>query len=147
MHPRHCRPTICEPLASQPRSVCIQQRKAFSGLDLAGHSNGESGLQVDLLIGTDYYWDLVTGSVHRFDSGPTAIHTKMGWVLFGPMSNKTTVGSTNLMTNTHVLQVGMQSSETESLDERLRSFWELESLGIQKKEKTLCDDFTASVVF
>ena len=89
---------------------------------MADHSNGKSGLQVDLLIGTDYYWDLVTGSVCRLESGLTAIHTKMGWVLSEPMSNETTVGSTNLITNTHMLQVEMQPSETESLDERLRSF-------------------------
>ena len=127
-------PTICKSLASQPISVCVQQSEAFSGLDLADHSNGKSGLQVDLLIGTDYYWDLVTGSVCRLESGLMAIHTKMGWVLSEPMSNETTVGSTNLVTNTHVLQVGMQPSETESLDERLRSFWELKPWVFKRKK-------------
>ena len=34
-----------------------------------------------------------------------------------------------------------------SLDEQLRSFWELESLGIQEVEKTLYDDFASNLVF
>ncbi len=33
------------------------------------------------------------------------------------------------------------------LDEQLRSFWELESLGIRDEEKTLLDDFAATVKF
>ena len=37
--------------------------------------------------------------------------------------------------------------ETTGLDEQLRSFWELESLGIHEVEKTLYDDFSSNVMF
>ena len=74
-------PTICEPLVSQPITACVQQSKAFSGLDLADHSDGNGSLQVDMLIGSDYYWDIVTGSICKIEGGPTAVHTKLGWVL------------------------------------------------------------------
>ena len=33
------------------------------GLDLADSADGSSHLPVDILIGSDYYWDLVMGSV------------------------------------------------------------------------------------
>ena len=140
-------PTICEPLVSQPITACVQQSRAFAGLDLADHSEDEGNLQVDLLIGLDYYWDLVTGSICKIDAGPTAIHTKLGWVLSGPTSAKGAVSCSVNFTTTHVLRVDTQTEKSMSLDEQLRSFWELESLGIQEEEKTLYDDFTTRVSF
>ena len=43
---------------------------------------------VDVLIGSDYYWEFVTGSVCRGVSGTAAIHTKLGRVLSGPSHDK-----------------------------------------------------------
>ena len=43
-------------------------------------------MPIDILIGSDYYWQLVTGSICRGTSGPVAVHTKLGWVLSGPSS-------------------------------------------------------------
>ena len=54
--------------------------------------------------------------------------------------------SANLVT-THVLWADAQQRETLSLDEQLRSFWELELLGIQEVEKSLYDDFAGSITF
>ena len=143
-------PTICEPLVCQPISACVQRSKAFSGLDLADHSNGEGSLQVDMLIDSDFYWGLVTGSVCKIEGGPTAVHTKLGWVLSGPTFTEDSVSCSMNLTTTHVLRVEAQSLESEnaSLDEQLRVFWDLESLGIQEREKTLYDDFagTASIM-
>lgn len=51
------------------------------------------------------------------------------------------------ITTTHVLRADTQISETAGLDAQLRSFWELESLGIQQGEKTLYEDFTGHVMF
>ena len=45
------------------------------------------------------------------------------------------------LTTPHVLRVDTQPQEPKTLDEQLRSFWELESLGIQPEEKTLYDEF------
>lgn len=52
----------------------------------------------------------------------------------------------NLVT-THVLRVNAQPSESKSLDDRLRSFWELEALGIRESEKTMYDEFIDAVTF
>jgi hypothetical protein len=125
----------------------VQQSKAFSGLDLADHSDGEGSLRVDMLIGSDYYWEIVTGSICKIDGGPTAVHTKLGWVLSGPTSARASVHRSVNLTTTHVLRVEAQPTEPKTLDEQLRSFWELESLGVQPEEKTLYDEFTNHVVF
>lgn len=48
---------------------------------------------------------------------------------------------------THVLHSETHSVEQSTLDDQLQSFWELEALGIQEKERTLFDDFASSVKF
>ena len=40
-------------------------------------------LGVDILVGSDYYWKLVTGHTIKGAQGPTAVHTKRG--LSGPV--------------------------------------------------------------
>ena len=102
---------------------------------------------MSILVGSDYYWDLVTGGVCHGSSGPTAIHTKLGWVLSGPMrSRELDQCSMNLVT-THVLRVDTQQNDSISLDDRLRSFWDLESLGIHEPEKTMYDEFANAITF
>ena len=140
-------PTICEALMSQRIATCIEKTKPFKGLDFADYVDGDSSLKVHILIGSDYYWELVTGSVCRNEHGPTAIYTKLGWVLSGPTpASSRSRCSTNLVT-THVLRVDAQQQETIDLDEQLRSLWELESLGIQETEKTRYDNFSSKIAF
>ena len=134
-------PIICDPLISQPWT---SQNPHLNRLELADWAYQESTLEVDILIGSDYYWELVTGEVSKSICGPTAIHTKLGWVFSGPIA----VGdlnqcSTNLVT-THVLRVDTQP---DPLDDRLRAFWELKSLGIQPNEKPMCDDSSSNIKF
>ena len=139
----------CEPFVSQPITACIQQSKVFPGLDLADHSDGEGSLQVDMLIGSDYCWEIVTGSICKIDGGLAAVHTKVGWVLSGrtSASARGVVNFSVNLTTTHVLRVAAQPQEHKTLDEQLRSFWELESLGIWPEEKTLYNEFTTRVIF
>lgn len=138
-------PMICEPLITQPIATCVAENQHLASLDLADYSDGEASLEVDMLIGSDFYWDLVTGGVSRGIQGPVAIHTKLGWVLSGPVSaEELTHCSANLVT-THALRVDVQLGEPDGLEEQLRSFWDLESLGIVGAEKTLYDEFLNTV--
>ena len=137
-------PIICEPLAGQPISACVE---LLATLDLADISDGSSSLEVDVLIGSDYYWSLVTGEVCRGNGGPIAIQTKLGWVLSGPLSvSGPGHSSVNLIT-THVLKADALQPELNPLDDTLRSFWELESLGIHGPERTVHDEFVDAISF
>ena len=120
-------PMICEPLVCQPTDVCLSQNPEFSRLEVADTTVSASKLRVDILVGADNYWEFVTGVVSNGTGGLTAIHTKLGWVLTGPVevSNSPSLLSSTLIT-THALKV-----TSESLEEQLKSFWDLESLGIQ----------------
>ena len=84
-------PMICEPLIGQPMDMCINQNPHLTSLELADWADQGSRLEVDVLIGSDCDWDLVTGAVSKSTSGPTAIHTKLGWVLSDPIA----VGDSN----------------------------------------------------
>ena len=78
-------PNICDPLTSQAIAICIERTNSLKGLDFVDYSDGKSSSRCDILIGSDYYWKLVTGSVCRSEKGPTAVYTKLGWVLSRPM--------------------------------------------------------------
>ena len=138
-------PMICEPLISQPIAACVSECPHLASLELADSADKDSSLEVDVLIGSDYYWTLVTGGVSRGAQGPVAIHTRLGWVLSGPASaaGTTRSTSTNLAT-THVLSA-LDHDSDDGLVEQLRAFWDLESLGIVGTERTLYDDFVDAV--
>ena len=130
-------PTICEPLVGQPISVCVKQYPHLMGLELADSVESGSSMPVDILIGSDYYWQLVTGSICRGAIGPIAVHTKLGWVLSGPSCLATSEQCAMNLSVTHVLHAEAHSVDTHALDNQLRSLWELEALGIQDEGKTL----------
>ena len=74
------------------------------------------------------------------------METGLGWVLSGPAP---TDGSSqhSFLTTTHVFKIGSSSvsNDQESLEKLLQSFWDLESLGITGKEKTLYDNFCDTI--
>ena len=72
-------PLICEPLSCQPIAYTKEKYKHLAELDLADFSRVGYELQIDALIGSDHYWQLVTGTVIQAESGPTATQTHLGW--------------------------------------------------------------------
>ena len=140
-------PTICEPLTEQPISDCVQAHPHLLGLDLADSSNPTSGLPVDLLVGADYYWKLVTGNVCRGEGGPTAIHTKLGWVLSGPSSPGNSENSLVNLSVTHVLHTGTDLNTDYALDNQLSAFWDLESFGVVENKKSVLEEFEERIHF
>ena len=57
-------PQICEPISPQPLSICVENCEHLSQLELADPGS-DHPLEVDVLIGSDYYWELSTGEVKR----------------------------------------------------------------------------------
>ena len=49
--------TICKPLSAQPIDLCAIKHQHLSALDLAHSSDNAPNMEVDLLIGSNYYWD------------------------------------------------------------------------------------------
>lgn len=140
-------PHICDALTAQPISTWTNTYRHLEQLDLADTSDGHSRMEVDVLVGGDHYWDLVTGQTVRGEGGPVAIQTNVGWMLSGPVKPTEHLTSTVGLVATHVLRVDSQPHSTRELDDTLQSFWKLESLGICTPERSVCDDFVSSVQF
>ena len=78
-------PMICEPLSGQPVNWAVEQFPYLQGLDLADSCDSSDTLEMSILIGVDQYWKVATGGILRGNTGPTAMETKLGWVLSGPV--------------------------------------------------------------
>ena len=66
---------IFEPIEAQPITVCVQDCEHLCQLKL-GDSYSDSPAQVDVLIGSDYYWELTTGEIRCGNTGPVALSIK-----------------------------------------------------------------------
>ena len=139
-------PLICQPLQGQSVEQVVNDNVCFSGLRLADYCAEGETLNVDILVGSDYYWNLVTGHTIRGTQGPTAIHTKLGWVLSGPVcrGDPGSQQSSNLV-ETHVLKCATDEVPYEGLQGELKKFWDLESLGI--KTPSIHEEFLEKLTY
>ena len=131
-------PHICDPLTMQ--DVSQSKFTHLERLDLADVPQ-DSSLQVDLLIGSDLYWQFVTGETVRGTEGPVAVKTTLGWVLSGP--TQPTDPTVSLIA-THTLHVGNVSNR--ELNDTLKLFWDLESMGIQPLSNDPVSDYFTNTV-
>ena len=81
--------------------VNVDSYDHLQGLQLADSISAEIGQQnIDVLIGSDYYFDVVSGEVIRGSNGPTTVSSLFGWILSGPTSaeeSREIFASTNLI--------------------------------------------------
>ena len=69
-------PFICHPPTSQPISETRELCDHLLNLELADSALPTDSLEIDVLIGSDSYWNLVTGKIVKRENGLTAIHTR-----------------------------------------------------------------------
>ena len=142
-------PLICDPLQSQSIVHASVTHAHLRGLKLADYSTGEDDIMVDILVGSDQYWQLVSEKVVRGEDGPTAIRQSLiGWVLSGPKNGavQNDQQQNNLVT-THVLKTATKPVDitNESLDGSLQRFWDLESLGV--RPRSVYEEFEGRITF
>ena len=138
-------PLICQPLQGQTVSTTAKMYKHLQHLKLADFTSGENDSEVDILIGSDEYWKIVTGKIRQGDGGPTAVHTKLGWVLSGPTKGQTNMTGHNNLVATHVLKCTSHPNYEDPLCGELRKFWDLESIGI--KNQSVHEEFLENISY
>ena len=132
-------PLICEPLSG---TLCVQAYPHLADLELAGSTEDGEVINLDILVGVDYYWSFVTGEVIKGGTGPTAVYSSLGWILSGPV-----VGSASTLV-THILMAEAKSIQSKgSIDQQFRGFWELESLGIVEENESPNEQFKCNISF
>lgn len=119
-------PVICSPLSTK---IEVDNYPHLQGLQLADSS--DSNDSVDVLIGSDYYWDIIGGDTVRGEFGPVAIDSKFGWLLSGPAND----ALYNETSRTNLIISGTCDSQFETtqdpLVDTLKKFWETEAIGIK----------------
>ena len=79
-------PVICAPLCRKYNAMAKEQNEFLKALKLADNGSHENN-NVDMLIGADIYWDIVSGNLKRNpNTGVVAISSTLGWLLNGPVS-------------------------------------------------------------
>ena len=141
-------PLICEPLAHQPIAFCKASYDHLAPLNLADLDDSPTDLGIDILIGSDHYWKIVTGDVVRGESGPTAVGTIFRWVLSGPTCGPDRCTSAVNVITAHTLKIDSQDVKADDeMDVTLQQFWDLESFGVKSDEGSTLENFDESISF
>ena len=131
-------PQICSAL---PSKVDLTDCPAFESLDLASDASCDNK-PIDILIGSDLYWEFVSGKVIRSNTGLVAIESKFGWILSGTTEGPNV--DTDGVSVSHLIvtrDVGV-CQPRDDLKLNLQRFWETESIGILKEpeKKSIKDE-------
>ena len=124
-------PIICSPLSS---SININEFPHLQGLEFADDFDGSQDC-IDLLVGADQYFQIVSGDIIRRESenGPVAMSSKLGWLLVGPVSNSESDVSdciSNLVIEGNS-PYDARKNEDQELVQTLKRFWEIEQCGVE----------------
>lgn len=134
-------PVLSEPLLRPTLPSNILQK--FSHVQLADDYANNSQVHIDVLVGLDVYWSLLTLQDSIQIGGIVALKSVFGYVLSGSWQNI----SNSLMSPAQFLCISTSS------DFDVAKFWGLESVGISPKESdkpefdVVVQDFNETVQF
>ncbi|XP_039537633.1 uncharacterized protein LOC120485904 [Pimephales promelas] len=131
-------PQVCTAVMKIPGEH-IQAEMKRKGLQLADYQDpGTCDTELSLLIGADYYWHVVSGQVERITDALVAVESIFGWSVQGPV----TMSSVSDAACMHI-----HIDEDTLVSERLKAFWETESLGITMQQSNSPEEEDALRMF
>ena len=141
---------ICGPIANQTINFAQQHYSHLQNLPLADSAAGDGDLDVDIMIGADYYWSFVQNHVVRGESNysPVAIRTRLGYVLSGPVNFPSGYETSSCLNISHSMKTECSVVKEDFLSQdgtiyrELNKFWDYETLGIKADE---CDESVSKV--
>ncbi|KRZ47685.1 hypothetical protein T02_710 [Trichinella nativa] len=132
-----CLSKICQKPKLVPN---VHRLKHLTALQLADDFTGNSGA-FDVLIGLDYHYEFVDHKIKRGKKGePVAVHSTLGWIICGPMTNEKE-DPTFFSQSVKVLYAKVDGQ----LDEAIRKFWEIETIGMMDDSDKADVDSTRAV--
>ncbi|UYV74373.1 hypothetical protein LAZ67_11003269, partial [Cordylochernes scorpioides] len=109
------------PVETGPRQWELDKK----GITLTKVDNNKT--VIDILIGGDYYGQLLTGKIEQLAGGLTAIQTVLGWTLIGNTSSERPETSAQMVITLLTTQ------------QRVTSLWELETKGIRDPTEVISE--------
>jgi hypothetical protein len=73
-----CFPNLCSPLTTTIDLSLYPHLQYLQLSDLNILEGRQSDSSIDILIGADYYFDILTGEMVRGESGPVAVNSDFG---------------------------------------------------------------------
>ena len=106
----------------------INKSPHIQHLELADDIDNANDDSIDILIGSDYYWNIVQGETIRSDSesGPIAVRSKLEWILSAP-SGESTESDITVSNLAITGEFEHYFNETDQLENTLRKFWDTEA--------------------
>ena len=146
---------ICGPIANQTIDFAQQHYPHLQNLPLADSASGDGGLEVDVMIGADYYCSFVQNHVVRGESSysPVAIRARLGYVLSGPVNVPTGSEISSCLSISHTMKTECSvleedfSSRDGTLRTELGRFWYYDTLGIRTDEQDECEVYAEKIKF
>ena len=132
-----CVPEICMPL---PASIDLEKYNYLQGYELADqytHTTNFTERPINLLIGSDQYYDIVTGDTVKSitQKGPVAVSSIFGYLICGPTTDSPDdemhVNSCLIVQCQHDPFIIEQHSD--KLENTLKRFWESEETGVNSR--------------
>ena len=82
-------PFICVPLENPPLQAIKCNYEHLEKLPLAENVGDNKDLEIDILVGLDYYYSIMTGKIVRgTPSQHIAVESIVGWIICGPNNRK-----------------------------------------------------------
>ena len=114
----------------------LQQVPHLKGLQLAHPITENESFEISVLIGADYYWSFVQDHIIRGD-GPTAVQSKLGYLLSGPVSTYPQSSTAGLF---HVSMLSI--NEVPNIEQ----FWNVEAAGTTPSKEDPGKQFLRSYI-
>ena len=100
-------------------------------LPLAHPVTSDENFHISILIGADYYWQFIQDRIIR-GNGPTAVQSRLGYLLSGPLP----LPQSAYITCTQVLTFSCITEDTDC-----DNFWKMESIGTTPMKQITDTDF------
>ncbi|XP_065895991.1 uncharacterized protein [Dysidea avara] len=120
-------PQLAAPLQNSVRME-VSKMPHLKNLQLAHPVTEDDSFEITILVGADYYWTFVQDQVIR-GNGPTAVKSRLGYLLSGPLLQPSTT--------VNLVHVNFTVADSQNLD----TFWKLESSGTSPSAIDNGDDF------
>ena len=124
-------PKFCSALPSMVED--LKDYSHLENLELADHFDSDNDSDsVDMLIGADVYFEVVTGDIIRGNEGPVAVSSKFGWLLSGPVKVPNDHVTVNISVSNLIIEGNAKTEklEDEMIGTELKRFWDAKLIGI-----------------
>ena len=136
---------VCYPVEGQKVNLVTSTYPHLVGLDLADSNPENCALDIDILIGGDFYWQFFNSQIVKGKSGPVAMSSKLGYVLSSLVESCVTDVSHSNVVNTTVLKVQAEFiTDREDIKTSFELFCEFKNGDI---DKSVIDEFEENINF